>query len=288
MTLKKIFYSLFLLLTIQIQLFGQNEDTTHWLKEKENQLNAYFDTLANSQSETERININEKILDTIRKVVKHPDSFEYSFDSIENAGILTSNDKKLRLYNWNLPFNDGLHEYFCILQYKPAKDSEVKIFELKDQSDSIEEPESAILSYPNWYGALYYDIIPIQSRTNETYYTLLAYDMNDYLTDKKIIEILKFDKEDKPIFGASIFKNREEISNRIIFEYGEFASMTLKYHEDKDMIVYDHLSPSSPEYEDQREYYGPDFSYDGLKYENGIWNTYFDLDLRLDEIDINQ
>jgi len=63
--------------------------------------------------------------------------------------------------------------------------------------------------------------------------------------------------------------------------------MTLKYDEGKEMIIYDHLSPSEPKYEGQYEFYGPDFSYDGLKYENGIWNTYFDLDPRLNKIELN-
>lgn len=290
--IKKIKFTLvFVVMIVQVPIAaqGQGKDTTSaWLKQKEKQLDAYFDTLANSTSEMKRIQINEKILDTLREVVNQPGSFGYSFDAIENAGILQSEDNKVKLYNWNLPYNDGLHDYYCFIQYKSDEDNDIKVFELKDKSDSIEEPESAIIQYPEWYGALYYNIIPIKTRTNETYYTLLAYDMNDYLTDKKIVDVLRFDEGNKPVFGASIFKNRREVSNRLIFEYGEFASMMLKYDKDKEMIVYDHLSPSSPEYEGQREYYGPDFSYDGLKYENGIWNTYFDLDLRLNEININQ
>ncbi|MFW5978641.1 MAG: hypothetical protein ACOCQ8_00875 [Bacteroidia bacterium] len=289
---KKIRLSLvFIIFMIQLPIAGQGQSkdtSSSWLQQKEKQLNAYLDTLANATSEMKRIQINDKILDTLREVVKQPGSFEYSFDSIENAGILQSEDNKLKLYNWNLPYNDGTHDYYCLIQYKADDDNGIKIFELKDKSGSIEEPESAILNYPEWYGALYYNIIPIKSRKNETYYTLLAYDMNDYLTDKKIVDILRFDEENKPVFGASIFKNRREVSNRLIFEYGEFASMMLKYDKEKEIIVYDHLSPSKAEYEGQREYYGPDFSYDGLKYENGIWNTYFDLDLRRNEININQ
>jgi hypothetical protein len=174
------------------------------------------------------------------------------------------------------------------MQYKPRKNKD-KIFtyKLKDKSDSLENPEEAILNYPNWYGALYYRIIPIETRFNEIHYTLLGFDPHDFLTNKKIVEVLRFDEQNKPVFGASIFRNRKNISNRLIFEYSEFATMTLQYEDKKEMIVYDHLSPSSPKYKGQYEFYGPDFSYDGLKYEKGIWNTYFDLDLRLNEINLD-
>jgi len=46
------------------------------------------------------------------------------------------------------------------------------------------------------------------------------------------------------------------------------------------MIVFDHLSPSRPEFKDMHQYYGPDFSYDGLRFESGQWVLVKDLDLR--------
>jgi hypothetical protein len=196
-----------------------------------------------------------------------------------------SPDEKLKIYNWNVPYEAGYHVYHCFLQHK-TKDS-LMTFELDDKSEKIESPEDSLLNKNNWYGALYYNIIPKKGRFGQTYYTLLGYDLNDYLTNKKVVDVLYFDKNKQPVFGANIFKNQRNITKRLIFEYAEFATMTLQYEEEKDMIVYDHLSPSKPKYEGQREFYGPDFSYDGLKFENGIWNTYFDLDLRLNNINLN-
>ena len=265
--------------------YSQQSNSEEWLKKQEVILKNHFDSLNNAQNDQQRLNINKSIILIFKEVIKNEQSFEYPFDSVQNAGILVSPDNQLKIYNWNLPFDNGLHEYFCFIQYK-TKNDKILHFELRDTSGSIENPEDAIINYPDWYGALYYKIIPIKTRFNEKYYTLLAYDMNDYLTNKKIVEVLRFDNKNKPVFGASIFKNRKTISNRLVFEYGEFATMTLKYEEDKEMIVYDHLSPSNPKYEGQYEFYGPDFSYDGLKYENGIWNTYYDLDLRLNKINV--
>jgi hypothetical protein len=287
-TLKFILFSLLLSgLTVTGECYGQESNMTEWLKKQELILKSNFDSLANAETNQQRIKFNDKISALFEKILKTEQSFEYPFDSIKNAGILTSSDQKLKIYNWNLPFDNGIHKYQCFIQYKPdGKKEEILTYQLEDNSDDIENPESAILHHPKWYGALYYRIIPIETRFNETYYTLLGYDMNDYLTNKKIVEILRFNSDRKPVFGASIFKNRKKISNRLIFEYSEFATMTLEYEEKKEMIVYDHLAPSSPKYEGQYEFYGPDFSYDGLKYEKGIWNTYYDLDLRLNKINI--
>ena len=272
---------------ISLSCYSQNINNSINLQQKEEQLQRLYDSIANSNDDDLKIKLNQKIIKKWKTLLSQPGTFDYPFDSLDKAGILKSPDGRLKLYNWNLPYEMGKHDYFCFIQYRPTESNEqMLLFELEDNSENIEKPEQKILSGNEWYGALYYKIIPIETRFNEVYYTLLAYDPNDYLTSKKIVDILHFENN-KPVFGASVFKNQREISNRLIFEYGQFASMMLKYDENKEMIVYDHLSPSEPKYEGDREFYGPDFSYDGLKYENGVWNTYFDLDLRLNEINLD-
>ena len=55
--------------------------------------------------------------------------------------------------------------------------------------------------------------------------------------------------------------------------------MGLKYDERFKMIVFDHLSPIRPELAGDYKFYGPDFSYDGYKFENGFWVYMPDLDV---------
>ena len=276
-----------LIFFISFNCYSQNNDNSFNLHQKEKQLQCLYDSIANSNDDDVKTNLNQQIIKIWKTLLPQTKTFNYPFDSLDKAGILKSPDSKIKLYNWNLPYESGEHDYFCFIQYKPTdKDDQMLLFELEDNSEDMDKPKQKILKKNEWYGALYYKIIPIETRFDETYYTLLAYDPNDFLTNKKIVDVLHFEKN-KPVFGASIFKNQREISNRLIFEYGQFASMMLKYDENKKMIVYDHLSPSEPKYEGDREFYGPDFSYDGLKYENGVWNTYFDLDLRLNEINLD-
>lgn len=248
----------------------------------EDSIRYYFELLAHESDDKNKISFNDRILDCFRDALKNEDSFTYPFDSLKNIGIISSEDEKLRILTWNLPFNDRTHKYFGFIQYKRSKRSYV-FYELNDNSEMIKNPEFEILNDKNWYGALYYKIITNKYKGN-VYYTLLGADLNNLLTKKKIIDILYFNKDQSLYFGNKVFKNRNTPVSRLIFEYSSQINMTLTYDEKKQMIVYDHLSPSRPSLEGEYEYYGPDFSYDALKFERGIWNTYSDVDIRDDSI----
>lgn len=222
---------------------------------------------------------NSKIIQHFDSVFVEQESFEFSFDSLRNMGILTAPDNKFRLYNWNLQLNDGTFEYFGFLQVKTKAKKEYLIYKLHDHSSNVESPEKATLSNLNWYGALYYQIV-LAKEKQEKFYTLLGWDGHNDFTNRKIIDVLYFTKSDKPKFGKNLFKLGKIKQKRIVFEYSYLASMTLKYNEKLNMIVYDHLAPSSPKFEGQYQYYGPDFSYDGLYFKNGKWIEEKNIDVR--------
>ena len=56
--------------------------------------------------------------------------------------------------------------------------------------------------------------------------------------------------------------------------------MTIQYEEKAKRFVFDHLAPSKPIYQNQFEYYGPDFSYDALEYRKGKWVLVENVDVR--------
>ena len=99
-------------------------------------------------------------------------------------------------------------------------------------------------------------------------------------TSKRVIDVLYFDEQGNPQFGAPIFDNGKRKFSRIIFEYSAKVSMVMRYVPESDMIIFDHLSPSEPRYSNDYRFYGPDFSYDGFKFEKGRWLLYSDLDMR--------
>ena len=56
--------------------------------------------------------------------------------------------------------------------------------------------------------------------------------------------------------------------------------MSVKWNERMKMIVFDHLSPSQPSLAGNYEYYGPDFSYDGFRFEKDAWVLVEQIDMR--------
>lgn len=233
-----------------------------------------IDQLFNKMIKAENDELREQINDTIERKVssflRNPESFDYQFDTLEAIGAITSDDGALKLYTWNLPYTDGTHFFYGYVQYKATKSKPVKTIKLEHQGKKIPDFENAVVTAKNWYGALYYDIIEKRYR-GDTYYTLLAYDPNDIFTTKKMIDIINIGEGGMVTFGRPVFYMKERYKNRVVFEYSSRVGMMLRYNEQMDMIVYDHLSPSSPAYEGRYQYYGPDFSHDGFTFENGKW-----------------
>jgi len=246
------------------------------------------DSLVNLLSNISRNNSNEKNAEinnafkrVLHEVLMFDGSFGYDFLSLsKKIGIITSSDEKLKLYNWNIILNDGSYNYFCLMQI--VNENSIEIVELTDKSAEIDSPESKVLSADSWFGALYYDIVVISEKKKQ-YYTLLGWDGNDFFTNKKVVDVLTIENNTLK-FGADIFKYGKKNPTRIFFEYSNKAAMTLTYNSKLNMIVFDHLSPSQKMYEGHYQYYGPDFSYDGLYWKNGKWILEEDIDVKSPKI----
>lgn len=235
------------------------------------------------------LRFNEKLADSLSQnlliyfqgVIESEGAFNYAFDSLNAIGKVQSKDNKLRIFTWNIVRNNGTYTYYGLLQFYHKPDKEVKTYVLVDKSDSILDPENSRLDYKNWFGALYYNIVETSIEGN-TLYTLIGWDGNTLYTNKKVIESLTFTSSGKPKFGSSVFKFGRKKQKRIIFEYTRMADMMISYDEKLNLLVFDHLAPSDVVYENNPAFYGPDFSYDGFKFENNVWN--FISDVKYDNI----
>jgi hypothetical protein len=259
-------------------LFSQDNDSAS-ISKYEQTIRGLFKKILESDNDSKKEKINNEIIKKLEQVLAIEGSFSYPFDSLRNIGRIISKDNKLRIYTWNLPYNDGTHRYYGFIQYYPPKEKKFLLFKLTDCSDDYQSPESMILTDSSWFGALYYEIIEMKYQ-EVAYYVLLGFDFNNLLTTKKIIEVLYFKDDKVPVFGKPVFFYGDKLCNRIIFEYSSRVSMGLKYNKDLKMIIYDHLSPSKPSFEGHFMYYGPDFSYDGLEFKDGVWKEVRDVDVR--------
>jgi len=249
------------------------------IKSKEELILSDFTKIISSKSDSLKEIYNSEILSYFTQILEDDLAFDYKFDTLKNyVSILFSDDNLLKVYTWGVSLSNGEYKYYGFLQHRNKKKVKSTIYSLSDKSKEIENPEMELLTNENWYGALYYELITTKSGKKK-YYTLLGWDGNNDFSTKKIIEVLTFNGSEKPKFGSS-FEIEKKKSKRVIFEYNTQAKMTLSFNSEANTIVFDHLSPSDPKFEGMYQYYGPDFSYDGLKFDDGFWIYLPDLDIR--------
>jgi hypothetical protein len=269
------FYKILLIAFLPFQSLGQSIDS---LQVKLDSLSSLFKQIREETSYSKRDSLNNIFYSGFKNLLKHQETFEFSFDSIR-FGKLKSPDGALKVYTWNIPQPAGYQKYYGFMQYK-LPSGKVKLIELKDSRKEIKDPRNEQLDASKWMAALYYQLIQF-SRGNKNVYILLGFDYNNLFTSKKIIEVVTFDNNGNPLFGLPVFNvDGKYHLSRIVFEFNARVSMVLRYIEDSKVIVFDHLSPSSSEFIGDLQYYGPDGSFDGFKLENSEWVYVRDLDLR--------
>lgn len=245
--------------------------------------------ILNGENDFIKYNANDKFLTLLESALITDKSFNYPFDSLTTIALLTSPDNKFRIFNWNLKKTDCTYEYFGFIQAWNSKEKKYIIYPLKDNSETIKNPETQTLDNLNWYGVHYYKII-FNKTKGKKYYTLLGWDGNNKITQKKIIDVTFFNSKDKPVFGAPIFKYNKKTYCRIIFEYAANTAMSLKYEKQymlygkkkRKMIVFDRLSPLDPNLTGQYQFYYPETNlFDAFIFRHGKWNNMKDVDARM-------
>jgi len=266
-----------LLILFQLQLFSQKN-----LFETEKDLQILFDSIYTMGDSPERQLLNNEILSVFKKALENPNANFFKWTKLTKIGKVYSVDKKLMIYTWHLPFPDGKYKYYGILRYTIEKtrksNEEIIVLSLNDRSEEMKNPALLKLSDENWYGALYFGMREYKFK-RKTIYALFGYDFNDNYSQKKLIEILEFDKNGKAEFSGKFDMDLQEF-RRIIFEYSDNIAMTLRYDERLDLIIYDHLAPFEPIFTGSYRFYGPDGSYDGLKFNKSTFQLIKDVDAR--------
>ena len=131
-------------------------------------------------------------------------------------------------------------------------------------------PSTEELGPERWYGALYFNLRQFDTRQGRKY-LLFGYDAFEFFEKRKLLDVLSFDKEGKPVFGAPVFtKSDAPPENRVYVQYSADAKVKMNWDEQYQMILYDHLIPFPSPY--GREMTNvPDGSYDGYKLDKGRW-----------------
>jgi hypothetical protein len=246
-------------------------------------LSVYQDSLAslgkkfiNDTDDLERKNANYSFIKLLVGALKMPNSFNFPFDSVKSISILNSPDNRFRIFSWHVMNLDGSYRFYGTIQMNTG--GNLLMYPLEDYSPLLQNPEDSVTDNRKWYGAQYYKIVRVAAQ--RPYYVLLGWKGNNVKSTKKVIEVLSFNRDNKPQLGMPVFNGNGKTRNRIIFQYTRQASMLLKYVPDQNLIVFDHLSPPDKKMKDQPETYGPDLTYDGYQLKNGKWQFTENLDMR--------
>ena len=251
--------------------------TRDTLMDAEIRLNGLAQKMVTSLDEMTRISCGKNFIRTLARTLKTNNSYFYHFDSLKNISIIVSPDDYFRIMTWNVASDDEHFRNFGVIQMNPNKIKREKkvynmpdFFPLIDRSDSIENVFYAETDADHWFGAIYYKIIKTQTQKG-TYYTLLGWDGATSKSNKKIADVLFF-RDNEPFFGVPIFdiKTKKPLY-RMIWEFNNYATMTLRYEEKRKLFIYENIITPKPDNVGMYETYLPDGSYDFMTWNGKVW-----------------
>jgi hypothetical protein len=227
--------------------------------------------VVNDSLEQERFAACRALIISLKRNLKTENSFRYKFDRLQSISILTPPDSSFRIFSWQLFVNDSTYKYYGAIQ---MNQSDLKLYPLIDKSADMQTaPKYELLHADHWYGSLYYNMRQFDTKEGHKY-LLFGYDAFEFFSKRKIIDVLTFDNEGRPVFGAPVFDRGADKNKlpemRVVLEYSAEANVRSNWDEQYNMVLFDHLI-------DMASPFGrgitavPDGSYDGFKLEKGRW-----------------
>lgn len=254
----------------------------HWsfgqfspLSSSEPELKTYLDDLRAASNDAEKEAKNKLFKNALERALQSPEALTYPFNSLTTVGFIDSPDGEMRIVNWNVEQDDFSHKYYCYVLHKDKRRDDYIVTELKDISFGMPSQPTEILSADEWYGALYYKIIPIE-KGSKTMYTLLGWDYFNSMSQMRVIDVIYFSGKTVKL-GSPIFKVEKTTYKRMFYEHSKKTSMALQYEPERKRIMMDHLSPESPSMAGFKSFYVPDMSYDAFIMEGNKWVLHEDV-----------
>ena len=236
-------------------------------------------------TEEERLDKAALFGELLDSILKMDGGLQLDLRSVKSLSVQKSKDGQVCLYTWVVPLKNGEYSHFGRLQTQFKNES--RIVELTDKSAEQPEPENTWGKPASWYGAIYFDIQEFKHKKNK-YYVLFGYRPENKVVHQKLLDVITIDRKTGEVrFGAKIFdtpllfdKRYKKRPYRLIFEYSKKVTAMIKWSANEKMIIMDHLSPPDASLQGKWQHYGPDFSYDGLKWEKGKFKLEKDITIQ--------
>ena len=268
----------------QLPLFGQQE-----LIVAEDSLVFAYNRILEAENDDDRRKAGDDFYRIFKHALREPGAFDYAFDRVITVSNLVSDDKKFRIFTWNLMNDAGENRFFGLIQLNPkfSRDRQNKVIELVNQQGLL-TGKSENKSFPasQWPGAVYYELVTVK-KGGKMYYTFAGWRGYDAGLTQKLLDVMYFQGETVK-FGYPLFKINGRLRRRVVFSYNGKVSMLLMYDAKTRRFVFDHLAPENSMAADNPRFYGPDGSYDSFYLEKNIWifEAKFDARNKSDDSDI--
>ena len=276
---------------------GLTDEEKNYFEKVQDSLARYVHLEIKAVNNAGKMEYNAQFLTLLDEALNHTHSEKFSFDSLQKFKmLLIAPDKELRVFTWNMAMDDETQRYFGYIQHLEKNTGKWSLTKLEDRSEEIKNPDNSLLTAEKWYGCWYYRIIETYVKQKK-FYTLLGWDGNDHITQKKLIETVTFNSNGEPEFAGNfevhklMGKTDREITvwqKRVIFEYKQGAVMALKFDEGSHLIINEHLSPEESWQKGQYQYYVPDLSLDGYIFKKGKWVFVKDADARNNKTNVDK
>lgn len=232
-------------------------------------------TIHSGTASMEQDAANNRLKELLAVILDSDSAFTATFDGVPISHVAAP-DGSFRLFTWSVPRADGSFLYEG--QLLVAKRNKRELYALRDMTTHITRPTAVQLTPENWYGAVYYEVVPVK-RGAKTYYTLLGWKGYSNVETRKVIEVLNLGGP-MPKFGVPLFPGERQRKQREVYAFSAQASMLLRWEPARKAIVLDHLSPTRPELDGQPAFMAPDLSFDSFTWHKDHWSFQRDIDAR--------
>jgi hypothetical protein len=248
----------------QLLTFQRAEDT----------LEVFANIVFSDSVKANRIEAGQKMEAKLMNVLSLRGSFEHDFSCIPSLAIKESEDKRFRVFTWQLYVDENTYQYGGIIQVNTK--GKPKIFRLEDHaSEIVDAPEEETLSAERWHGALYYNIKQCVFE-GKPHYILFGFNGLRFFEKRKLMDVLSFDKKGNPVFGAPLFVRQDAgeaaiTKSRIILDYSAESTIRLNFDTEENMIIFDNLIAMKGQLPHQGTVMVTDGSYRGYTYNGKYW-----------------
>ena len=254
-----------------------SQSDADFIRAQEDTLSLLAYAVLTDSSAEERFLACREMIPRLVNGLKRPNSFQYDFERLgQHVSVQYPADSSFRVFTWQLHVNRDEYRYYGAIQLNSP---ELKLYPLIDRSFELPDPiEQLDLTPDRWYGNIIYNIQQVTQEGTEPYYLLYGFDTYSAYRRRKLLDVLQF-VDGQPTFGRAIFAGGGDASaegswnarKRLLLEYSAAVSVTLRFDEDLQQIMMDHLILTDGQY-GEGPVYVPDGSYEAYKLqEDGSW-----------------